>query len=114
MIKLLTIFNIIAGTSSILGVVAVYVVTPTALPYAFTLPLYIVTLIFSVYVLFVPGSKPEQNVRSKLQRYINPEDADPTKDLSIQRGEFTVTGFNPVSAEFDGAFKPPPAVEIVN
>jgi hypothetical protein len=114
MIKLLTIFNLLAGGASIAGLyVSVTGPADPRVTYALV-GVFGVALALSAYVLLIPGTQLEQNVGSKLLRYRAPSSVGPDADLVIQRGEFTISGWGPVAIEFHEPFVVPPRVEVIN
>jgi len=111
MAKFLTIFNLFAGAASICGL---YV---TMYQENYKLPLTIIfgiTFIVSLYVLFTPGSRIEENVRAKITHYVPPKQMDASSELVIQRGEFAIRGVQPIAVEFYEPFAEEPQVEVIN
>src|SRR4051794_31264008 len=108
MVKLLTIFNLLAGAASIAGL---YVTLNLGyVPYMLMVT-FGLSLGLSGYVLFVPGTRIERNVSSKVRRFALPGYPD---ELVIQSGEFSLTGFGLAVVRFDQPFAETPTVEVVN
>jgi hypothetical protein len=111
-----TIFNLFAGVASILGVALILfkldgdrlnrfrVISAIAFALA---------AILSLYILIVPGSWLESNVRSKFRFYQTELKNEPTGQVLIQRDEFSFKGNN-YAIEFPIPFKSTPKVEIIN
>lgn len=106
MAKFLTIFNIFAGGASIAGVI--YSLT-TKIDYLFYIP-FIVTLLLSIYVLLVPNTFLERNVKSKIRVFnekVKPQ-------LIDQSGEFSIRTQGTATIEFPKPFSSIPEIEIIN
>ena len=111
--KSLAIFNVVAGGASIAG----FVLTATTnLPHAHLVLeiVFGISLLLSLYVLLVPETPLEKNVRSKIERYSLPVQGSKPETVEIQRGDFSIIGFGPVSVEFESSFSTAPDVEIIN
>lgn len=108
--KSLAVFNIIAGASSIAGLVVAW---QAKLPRANLIltVVFVFSLILSLYVLLVPGTKIEENVRSKIERYHHPNRPEA---IALQRGEIVLEGLEPKSVEFEIPFSTAPEIEFVN
>ena len=114
MIKFLTIFNLIAGGASIVGL---YIATNSPqdplLMYIF-IGVFGIAILLSGYILFIPNTKLERNVASKVIKYRTPSSEESKSILSIQRGEFTINQWGPTAVEFYEPFVSPPQVEVIN
>jgi hypothetical protein len=121
MIKLLAlslaVFNIVACAASIAGLyLALVTVAGHTVP-AFgeydqrvLVILFVVTLVFSVYVLFVPANPIERNVRAKLKHYKYPLSG---TVVSLQGDEFTHKPEAMLPIPFPHPFAAPPKVELI-
>ncbi|QIZ76461.1 hypothetical protein [Ferrimonas lipolytica] len=112
MLTFITIFTIITGTASLLGFIYIFwglnEQYKTTCKYIFSL-----AFIWSAYILFFPSSIVE-NVAGNISFYQSPTIENPSKNLIIQRGEFSVSENEPVAIEFPFPFKEAPKVEIIN
>lgn len=113
MAKLLAVFNILAGAASLIGLVVQYTSSSSNWPTAILLPLYLVTLVLCIYVLFVPGNSIEKNVRSKVELYRDKGETTFEGNVMIQRGTVTFFG-GKATIEFERPFKGKPEVTIIN
>ncbi|WP_201492423.1 hypothetical protein [Rubrivivax sp. A210] len=105
--RLLAVFNIIAGSSSIVGL---YITAFTEYRSWVIAVIFVVTAIFVAYVLFVPGNKVETNVSAKLNQYRSPDGAGTITKL---HDEFIVGGFAWREIPFPHPFAEPPHVELI-
>ncbi|MEZ4396507.1 MAG: hypothetical protein R3C71_06335 [Candidatus Krumholzibacteriia bacterium] len=108
MAKFLTIFNLVAGTASIGGLLVALSVEQFQ---AAMWILFAFVFSMSAYVLLVPTNPLERNVRAKLERYRHP---DGSGAVTIQRGKLTIRSFEPVGVEFCVPFAEPPEVELIS
>ena len=67
-------------------------------------------ILFSVYMLFVPGSAPVENIASKIRYYSKQQDS----DTLIQEGTFSFGGQGPYAIQFPIPYAETPKVLIVN
>jgi hypothetical protein len=111
MVKFLTVFNIVASAASIVGL---YVTLTDANRGSIIALVFLLSLPLSFYVLLVPNSTIERNVRSKIMTFENPELNQESDEIIIQRGEFTVSGHASVGVEFYTPFRVPPEVVVIN
>lgn len=106
MAKLFALFNVLAGGASIAGLCL-------TLQFGYRnyglLSIFVLTALMSTYVLFVPANKIEQNVRSKIERYLSPDGG----ALAIQRGEIELDMSSIKDVEFDLPFVSEPKVELI-
>jgi hypothetical protein len=71
---------------------------------------FVITIIFALYVLFVPGNRIEANVSAKLQRFQSPDGIGSVTKL---HDEFFVGGFQRKEIPFPQPFKEAPQVELI-
>lgn len=109
--KFLTLFNIVAGSASIAGL---YVTVQANWRSDVLYGIFVATLVLCVYVLLVPGTALERNVASKLHPSIARYENRTGGTEEIQRGEFQMNGFGPVTLEFHRPFEQPPGVEVLD
>jgi hypothetical protein len=117
MAKLLALFNILAGTASIAGLYLTMVTkagnnVPEVATYdhRVLLLLFIVTLGFCAYVLFVPGNRIERNVGAKLKHFRYPQSGD---TVAFQEDEFTYKSGAMLPIQFPHPFAAPPTIELI-
>ncbi len=111
--KLLTLFNVIAGSCSILGLIVQLESEATYLRDEVAYPLFGLALVVSLYILLVPANPLERNVGMKTGLYERRFDPDQPERVLIQRGEIQVPPIGSKAVEFGIPFKSPPEVEIV-
>lgn len=114
MATFLTIFNVIAGAASILGLVGMLLGIASRGFRQFFGILFALVVLLSVYVLLVPESWLESNVASKISYYRSPTETEIRDRVLIQRGEFSFSDYGPFAIEFPVPFRSAPSVEIVN
>lgn len=101
MTRFITIFSLFAGTCSVLGILVPAITGVSIVPPSILIPAFLLISILSAYILFVPNTRIERNVRSKLERYAaprNPSDTD--APVLIQRGAFRLGFKYKTSVEF--------------
>lgn len=120
--RLLTVLNLASSLASILGML--YLLQASARS-AFDTWFVIVgisglavTLAVSIFVLLVPGTRLEQNVRDKLLKppagggfFTMSEKQQARPVILIQRGEVTIRNEQQLSVEFEHPYKDPPVFE---
>jgi hypothetical protein len=114
--KLITLVSVIGSVASVLGLYLQYHgPDPEQAKQAWSIA-YGITGVLTMYVLFVPGNRLEENVESKItddvRTYQDPTSPDGT--LCVQEGELTIKSYGPLSVKFTSPFQAPPEVEIVN
>lgn len=114
MLTALVILTIFSGIASLLGFTFVFFGKMTSRYKMLCAFGFALALIWSGYVLMVPGSATESNVASKIAFYRFPSVEKKSETLLIQRGSFTLTGLSPISIEYSVPFRDPPEVEVVN
>jgi hypothetical protein len=110
----ITIFTIVTGTASVLGFVFAF--------YREVTPTYInlckigfgVAVVWSAYVLFIPGTSVENNVAQKIAYYHVASTEKQSDTLIIERGDVSFSGNGPLAIEFPVPFRDPPEVEVIN
>jgi hypothetical protein len=110
----ITIFTIVTGTASVLGFVFAFYrdVTPT---YVLLCKIgFGVAIVWSVYVLFIPGTSVEKNVAQKIAYYHVASAEKQSDALIIERGDVSFSGTGPLAIEFPVPFRNPPDVEVIN
>lgn len=112
MISAITIFTIITGTCSLLGFLYIFFTNKTSYKKLCYVG-FVLALAWSLYILFYPTHVTE-NVANKVEYYQEPNIEQINRNLIIQRGSFSVSGFNPTSVEFPHPFNEAPIVEIIN
>jgi len=105
--KFLTVFNLVAGGASIGGL---YVTLALEYQTSVIAIVFLIVAIICGYVLLVPNTFLERNVRSKLERYRDPRDG---SEILIQRGTFSIEGSGSVAVEFPQPFADRPTVEVI-
>ena len=111
MAKFLTIFNLIAGAASIAGLL---LLPDASLSSRYVLVPFVVALAVSAYVLLVPDTTLERNVRSKTQVELF-EPPSSSDGIAIQQGQVTIkTNGSKVAVKFERPFASPPVVELIN
>ena len=108
--RLLTLFNLLAGGASMAGL---WISLQIGYTGAALLMISLITLFVTGYVLFVPGTSFEQNVRSKTEVYSVPANVD-AAELHMQRGEVAIQWAHPKAVRFPAPFAEPPHVEIID
>jgi hypothetical protein len=110
----ITIFTIVTGMASALGFVFAFYggVTPaykTLCKIGFGL-----AVVWSAYILFVPGTAVEANVAGKIAYYHVASTEKQSDTLIIERGDVSFSGNGPLAIEFPVPFRSPPEVEVIN
>jgi hypothetical protein len=113
MYKLLTVFNIIAGAASIAALLIQQLAPNDTWPRQIVVPLALIAGGLCLYVLLVPETWLERNVRTKVQRYTTRVDPSNTT-LVIQEGRVRFFGFSNRTVRFHEPFASPPEVELVD
>jgi len=115
MTRIISVFTIASGTASIIGLILQIYSEVKLVPTGVLTGIFVVGVILSIYVLFVPGSSIQENVRSKVE-YFRREQVDVEKvgDMLVQRGTITLSGFNSRGIEFPVPFKNKPSVELLD
>jgi hypothetical protein len=114
MITALTIFNLFAGICSVLGLIFVYIGRDRSLFNKISVGLFSLTLMVSIYVLFIPVNIFTENVRHKISFYSNPVQAEKDKGVLVQKGQLRFSGLGPIAIDFEPPFFDSPVVEVVN
>lgn len=115
MAVLITIFTIFTGTASVLGFLVVFFKDGASGIYRWVCAIgFGIAVLWSAYVLFVPGTSIEENVAGKVAYYRAASVDQKSDRLVIERGEVSFSGFGPFSIEFPQPFRDPPDVEVVN
>jgi hypothetical protein len=114
MINALTIFNLISGVCSILGLIYIYMESNRTLYNKISIVIFLITLSVCVYVLFIPVNFMSENVRHKISYYQIPVLIEKEKGVLIQKGELRFSGIGPVSIDFEPPYFESPLVEVVN
>lgn len=113
MVTTITIFTIITGTASFLGFLSIFFgKSKRYKPLCYSL--FFLAFLWSIYILFFPGTSVTQKVADKISFYKSPTIEQPSSTLIIQRGDFSISGFEPLSIEFPYPFKDIPQVEVIN
>jgi len=105
--KFVAVFNVVAGGASIAGL---YLTFHSGYKNYGMLAIFGLTAAMSAYVLFVPDTRVEQNVRSKIERYLAP---DGSGELVFQRGEIELDTSTLKQIEFNLPFVAPPEIELI-
>ena len=108
MAKLLAVFNLIASAVSIIGFAFFLQMERT---HPVVIVTFVVTVLLTVYVLFVPGNPIERNVAAKLEVF---RAGDGGSELLVQRGTFDIQGVGPATVEFYQPFADEPKVEVLH
>ncbi|MCX7279893.1 MAG: hypothetical protein NTZ15_21705 [Burkholderiales bacterium] len=110
----LTIFTIVTGVASLLGLAFVFFGTVTPGYRRLCAWSFGGATLWSLYVLFVPSSAVETNVADKLSYFRTPTIEHESNSIMVQRGELAFSGFGPLSIEFPSPFLNAPRVEVIN
>ncbi|MCX6830139.1 MAG: hypothetical protein NT002_12815 [candidate division Zixibacteria bacterium] len=111
MTKFITIFSLFAGAASMGGL---YVTLKGPQDFWIMIFLFGISLAVSIYVLFVPNTKFEQNVASKIRKYRYPGISFGEQEVGIQKGDFSILQNGPAVVEFEVPFAEVPSFEIIN
>ena len=113
MSKILTILYVFAGVSSILGISYVIATDKTKTFRRIAGAAFLLAGVLSAYILLMPSSWLEENVKAKIRYYEYSYDEKPSGKILIQRSEFSYKG-NHSAIEFPLYYKTPPKIEIIN
>ena len=103
----IAVFNVIAGGASMAGL---YITASSDDISLVTGGIFILTIILSAYILFVPYNPIEFNIREKLQHYMSP---DGSGTMTKLLGTFQPKGHAPVDIPFPYPFESKPEVELM-
>lgn len=107
MSRLLAVFNLLAGSTSFIGL---YVTLFTKYDLSDLWPLYAITAILVVYVLFFPGNPLEKNALAKFSMYqVSPSE----NGVVILEDDFSLEGGKSKSIRFPCNFSEIPTVELI-
>ena len=112
MVIAIAVFTILTGTASLLGFLYIFIGKNEFFKKLCAI-LFVFAFIWSGYILLYPTST-VRNVAAKVILYKDPTIEQPSNNLVIQRGAFSIYGFEPQAVEFEHPFKDKPEVEVIN
>lgn len=111
----ITIFTIFTGITSVLSYIYICFFSNTPKLYKqISGAFFFLASIWSAYILIIPESSILNNVSNKLTYYQAPTTEMVNDRLLIQRGGFSLSGFEPIAIEFQHPYLETPKVEIIN
>ena len=109
MATIIAVLSILSAAASFGGLILQYFGTEAR--YKFTTNIiFLVALLFSAYVVLVPGNEAVERVSSKLRYYTR----EVNRDTIIQQSTFTLSGFEPKTIQFPEPYRDTPKVKIIN
>ena len=105
----LAIITVLSGVASIAGLIVAWKGKTEKVRRSIKV-LFGAAILFSVYMLFIPGSAPVENVESKIRYYSKQQDS----DTLIQEGTFSFGGQGPYAIQYPIPYAKTPIVRVVN
>jgi hypothetical protein len=109
MATILAVLSVLSAAASIGGLILQYFGTHARYKFATNI-MFLSALLFSAYMVLVPGNEAVERVSSKLKYYTREAD----RDTMIQQSTFTLSGFEPKTIQFPEPYRDPPKVEVLN